>query len=273
MKVRYPTMDFSTVRAHWAKVPEFAQSYNAFSTVPAHVEPYLIKVMNRAKKELPAEYTQLHEDIDVFNKQEVQHCKQHLAFNKRLYELGYEGVADLEIPYKNDYEDFLKTKSLRFNIAYCEGFEAMGSASAAVYFEDLADYLDGADDTVVNLWKWHLAEEYEHRNVCADVYSSLYGRGVIAYFYRLWGFVYATKHIGSHVQRVTQYLYARDRETMSEAELAASLKREKALSKKVARASLKRLRMVFSPFYDPGKREPSPGMAEILAMYPDTRNG
>lgn len=273
MKVRYPSMDFSQVQAHWAKVPEFAQSYNAFSTVPAHVEPYLIKVMTKAKKVLPAKFSRLHEEIDVFNKQEVQHCKQHLAFNKKLYELGYEGMAAIEQAYKDDYERFLATKSLRFNIAYCEGFEAMGSASATVYFEDLAEYLDGADETVVNLWKWHLAEEYEHRNVCADVYSSLYGRGVFAYFYRLWGFMYATKHIGNHVQRVTQYLYARDRESMTEVERQASLKREAVLSKKVAWASLRRLRMVFSPFYDPGKREPSPGMAEILAMYPDNRRG
>mgnify|MGYP000020572450 CR=1 FL=1 len=272
MKVRYPEMDFSNLRAHWAKVPEFAHSYNAFSTVPAHIEPFLIKVMVKAKKVLDSKHEQLHKDIEIFNKQEVQHCKQHVAFNKKLYELGYPEMADLEEPYKNDYERFLKEKSLRFNVAYCEGFEAMGSAAAQVYFEDLAEYLDGADEEAMNLWKWHLAEEFEHREVCADVYRTLFGSGLFAYFYRVWAFIYATKHIGAHTKKVAEYLNAKDRESMSPEELSASKQREKTLNKKVAKASLKRLMAVFSPFYDPGKKQMSPGMAEVLASYPDSRS-
>ena len=273
MKVRYPKLDFSNLRAHWAKEPEFAQSYNAFSTVPAHVEPFLVKVMVKAKKLLdPKKHAKLLEDIEIFNKQEIQHCKLHLAFNKKIYALGYEGMAAVEQRYKDDYERFLATKSLRFNIAYCEGFEAMGSVSAQVYFEDLAEYLDGADEDAMNLWKWHLAEEFEHRAVCFDVYEALYGRGVFAYFYRIWGFLYSLKHIGNHSQRVLEYLNGKDRQAMSEAELEASLAREKILRKKVAKATTSRLRSVFSPFYDPGKKQISPGMAEILASYPDSRS-
>lgn len=271
MKVRYPNMDFSNVRAHWAKVPEFAQSYNAFSTVPAHIEPYLVKVMTKVKKGLDSKHSQLHDDIEVFNKQEIQHCKQHVAFNKRLCELGYEGMLPIEQTYKDDYERFLKDKSLRFNVAYCEGFEAMGSAAAQVYFEDLGDYLEGADEEAMNLWKWHLAEEFEHRDVCADVYRTLYGNGIFAYLYRVSIFVYSTIHIGNHTKRVTNFLNSKDRESMTAEEIKASKTREAALSKKVARASLKRLLAVFSPFYNPAKKTMSPGMAEILAIYPDHR--
>ncbi|PZR42794.1 MAG: metal-dependent hydrolase, partial [Stutzerimonas stutzeri] len=39
MRVRSPTIDFSDVRPNWAPNREFAQYYNAASTVPAHVEP------------------------------------------------------------------------------------------------------------------------------------------------------------------------------------------------------------------------------------------
>lgn len=271
MKVRYPNFDFSNLRAHWAKEPEFSQNFNAFSTVPAHVEPFLIKVMTKAKKALGPQHEALIADIDIFNKQEIQHCKQHLAFNNKLYELGYEGMADIEKPYKADYERFLKEKSLRFNVAYCEGFEAMGSASAQVYFEDLAEYIEGADEAAMNLWKWHLAEEFEHREVCADVYRTLYGNGVFAYFYRIWGFIYSTKHIGDHVKRVATYLYEKDRENMTEDELKASKERADRLNRKMSRANLKRLAAVFSPFYNPGKKTMSPAMAAILDSYPDSR--
>ncbi len=267
MKVRVPDMDFSRIRAHWAKVPEFAQSYNAFSTVPAHIEPYLVKVMRRAKDVLDPKHEKLHEDIAVFNKQEMEHCNNHVAFNRALYEVGYKGMKEIEKPYQQDYVRFLREKSLRFNVAYCEGFEAMGSAAAQVFFEDLDEYLEGADEEAVDLWKWHLAEEFEQREVCYQVYKTLYGNGPLAYLYRVGVFIYSTAHIGRHTARVMRYLVAKDRETMTEEERQASIEREKTLKKKVAKASRKRLLAVFSPFYDPGKKKVSPGMQEILDRY------
>ena len=44
MQVRFPKWDFSGLRAHWAPHREFAQIHNAASTVPAYVEPFLLKV-------------------------------------------------------------------------------------------------------------------------------------------------------------------------------------------------------------------------------------
>ena len=271
MKVRVPNMDFSRIRALWAPVPEFAQSYNAFSIVPAHIEPYLMKVMWRAKDVLDPKHEQLHEEIAIFNKQEMEHCKNHVAFNRALYDQGYGDLREVEKPYQQDYVRFLKDKSLRFNVAYCEGFEAMGSAAAQVFFEDLDGYLDGADSEAVDLWKWHLAEEFEHREVCYKVYKTLYGNGPFAYLYRIAVFIYAMTHIGGYTARAQKYLIGVDRASMSEDERQASIAREKALGKKVASSSKKYLFQVFSPFYDPGKKKPSPGMQEILDRY-DTSN-
>jgi len=272
MKVRYPTFDFSELRAHWAREPEFAQSYNAFSTVPAHVEPFLVKVMTKAKKALNAkQHSQLIKDIDVFNKQEIQHCKMHLAFNQKVYALGYEDMAVVEQPYKEAYERFISTKSLRFNVAYCEGFEALGSASALVYFEDMRDYLEGADQQAMDLWSWHLAEEFEHRSVCLDVYHALYGKGVFSYFYRVWAFLYAVTHIGRHVARVEKFLIEKDQQEMTANELKASKLRFKRLKRRNAMASLKRLVAVLSPWYDPAKKVAPSAMGAILETYPDVR--
>lgn len=272
MKVRSPGMDFSKIRPHWARIPEFAQSYNAFSIVPAHIEPYLMKVMRRAKDVLDPEHARLHDDIAVFNKQEMEHCKHHVAFNRALYEAGYEGMKAIEKPYQQDYVRFLKDKSLRFNVAYCEGFEALGCASAQAFFEDLDEYLAGADGEALDLWKWHLAEEFEHREVCYQVYKTLYGNGPFAYLYRVAVFIYAVRHIGSYTGRVQKYLLDVDRASMTEAERQASLEREKVLAKRVAKKSFKRLLAVLSPFYDPGKRKPSPGMQEILDRYDPAAN-
>ncbi|MES3021821.1 MAG: metal-dependent hydrolase [Pseudomonadota bacterium] len=267
MKVRFPKWDFSTMRAKWAPNLEFSHRYNAASTVPAHIEPYLIKVMMAAKKVLDPKHAQLHAELDIFIKQEVQHCKQHIAFNKALYAQGYEGMHELEQPYKDDYDRFLKTKSLRFNLAYSEGFEAMGSSSAEVFFEDLDEYLDGADPDSVALWKWHLAEEFEHREVAFQVYHAIYGKGLFSYLYRLYALFYAVVHIRSHAERVAKYLLSVDRAKMTPEQVEASRASEKAVGSKVGKATLPRLLGVLSPFYDPGKKSASPAMRVFLEQF------
>ncbi|MES2320778.1 MAG: metal-dependent hydrolase [Pseudomonadota bacterium] len=264
MKVRFPKWDFSTMRAHWAPSLEFSHKYNAASTVPAHIEPYLIKVMMQAKKVLDPKHTKLHAELEIFIKQEVQHCKQHVAFNNALYALGYEGMRAVEAPYKADYDDFLKNKSLRFNLAYSEGFEAMGSSSAEVFFECLNEYLEGADADSVAMWKWHLAEEFEHREVAFSVYHAIYGRGLFSYLYRLYGLIYAVKHIRSHTARVENFLLNQDRSKMTPEEAAASVERQKVVSKAVGKASIPKIIGVLSPFYDPGKKAPTSGMLAFL---------
>lgn len=268
MRVRSPAIDFANVRPDWAPNREFAQYYNAASTVPAHIEPFLVKVMMRARDELASRPGQqrLLEEVDIFIKQEVQHCKRHLAFNQRLYDSGYAGMCKLEATYEADYRRWLKDKPLRFLLAYSEGFEAMGSSSAEVFFTDLDDYLEGADESAVTLWKWHLAEEFEHRSVCYDVYKALYGHGLRGYLYRLYGFIYAIAHIGRHVKRINAYLLGQDRRNLSEADHAASVERERVVKRHLARASLPRLLKVSSPLYDPALKKAPAGMAQYLNL-------
>lgn len=268
MKVRIPTISFDDVPIHWARNPEFAQSYNAFSTVPAHIEPYLVKVMIAARKELdPQRDATLYHEMSVFIRQETQHFKLHQAYNQHLVDAGYALMLPIEASYKADYERFLKDKSLRFNIAYAEGFESMGCAAAQVFFEDLDEFLEGCDQRAADLWRWHLAEEFEHREVCFKLYKRLYGKGLFAWLYRLYGFAVAMRHIGGHTRRLAEAMIAKDREGMTPDELKASHERLAAYRNKVKKASLKRLVKVLSPRYDPAQRVWSPGMAELLAKY------
>ena len=158
MQVRFPKWDFSKVRAHWAPHREFAQMQNAASTVPAYIEPYLVKVMLQAQAALPTRHEKLHKDLAIFIKQEMQHCRQHLLFNKALRADGYEGMLAIEKEYEADYDRFLKTKSLRFNVAYSEGFEAVSSVAVDNFFEDFAPFLLGlrnALEIVGRFWGKH----------------------------------------------------------------------------------------------------------------------
>jgi len=270
MKARFPKFDFSNIRAHWAPVPEFAQRGNAASLIPAHIEPYLLKVMRKAQPMLaergaPAE---VQKDLDIFIKQEMQHCKQHIAFNKRIHALGYEELKPLEDKLAADFEDFLHNRSMRFNLSYCEGFESMSASACEFYFEDYLPYLEGADPEPADMWKWHLAEEFEHRNVCHDVYEELADLNPVSrYFYRVYGYFYALKHLMTFGIKAGNVLREVDERGMTEEEKAASAQRYKDLGKVMKRGMLGKMLAICSPFYHPSKRRDPRGYAEYLENF------
>src|SRR3546814_5019084 len=65
---------------------------------------YLLKVMKIAQTKVDPSNSRLLEDIDIFCKQEMQHMKHHLAFNKVLRAQGYEGLKPLEDKIQAEYE-------------------------------------------------------------------------------------------------------------------------------------------------------------------------
>jgi uncharacterized protein len=265
MQVRFPRWDFLGLKAHWAPNREFAQIYNAASTVPAYIEPYLLKVMRLAKDEIDPANAELHQKLDVFIKQEMQHCKLHLSFNKAIRADGYEGMLPFEKEYEADYNHFLKTKSLRFNMAYSEGFEAMSAIAVTNFFEEFDAFLEGADPRAVAIWKWHLAEEYEHREVAHEVYHALYGKNrLTAYLWRIYGFFYAIRHIRAHTAKVTAYLLEADRATMSAEERSASIEREKAVAAATSKRAKAHLKDILSFNYNPAVRTAPRGLQALL---------
>ena len=261
MIARRPRIDFGDALPHWAPNIEFVQSLNAGSTSLPHLEPYLNKVVDLAAAKLQ-DRPELLRDIAWFKAQEGNHYRQHRLFNKVLA-ARYPRLKVLEAKLSADFERFLKTRSLRYNLAYSEGFEATGIVYAEFFFEQIDDLLAGADPRLVQLWKWHLAEEVEHRCVCHDVYAALYG----GYFYRLYGFFAAFFHIGGYVKAVTEYLLETDRADMSPADRKASRKALAAYRWRFMRFAFPRLARVLSPFYDPRKLKEPKDIAPFLAEF------
>ena len=268
MKVRFPKFDFSTLRAHWAPNWEFAQFANAASLVPAHIEPYLLKVMMKAKPLIDARDERIANDLDIFIKQEMQHCKQHIAFNKRMHEIGYNWLIPIEKDLAATFQRFLEKKSLRFNLSYAEGFESLSATACELYFEDYNELLENADPEPTNMWRWHLAEEFEHRTVCSDVYHQLSGMNpVFTYFYRLYGYIFALIHLGGFQVAVSKKLLEFDRASMTPEEIAESVKREKYAKKVMSRRFIRYFLKICSPFYDPAKRREPIGYAKYLDEF------
>ena len=271
MQVRLPKIDYSQVRPHWCPNHEFAHDRNASSTIPSYVEPYLIKVMQRAKKILPASETRLHREVDLFIAQESQHFRQHNGFNRRIRE-AYPGIAPFEEQLKRDLDGFLQKRSLKFNLAYSEGFETLGPPSAVLWFEHSDAMLEGADHAAVALWKWHMAEEFEHRDVCYRLFRALYaqnlwGRFANGWLYRVFGVWTAARHLGAYTKVVRGHMIAADRATMDEAGLAKSRANSKLVRDLAAKHMLPPLLKALSPFYNPAKKPVPPGLTAYLARF------
>jgi uncharacterized protein len=254
---RNPRITFENALPHWAPNHAFAQITNAGSTSLPAVETYLNKVMQQAAQRMRA--GKLVTDIALFCAQEGNHYRQHRIFNKQLY-APYPELQALEDELHADYARMLATGSLKANAAYCEGFESLGIIHAEFFFERIADLLEGADERLVRLWKWHLAEEFEHRTVCYDVLHAVGG----GYFTRIRGYLRAMRHLGRYGKRVSDHFLSVDRASMSPQEQEQSALLEKRYRARFMRFALPRLLCVLSPFYDPRRRRAPRGAADLL---------
>jgi predicted metal-dependent hydrolase len=98
-------------------------SFIAGSLLLPHLEPYLIRSMKAAEKHVTD--PDVAEGLRKFASQEGQHYQTHKKFNETIRLSGFPGLEALEKELSDDYKRFTRTKSLRFNLAYAEGFEAL----------------------------------------------------------------------------------------------------------------------------------------------------
>jgi hypothetical protein len=224
--------------------PEQSYSMIGLSLLLPYLEPYLIRTMKEAKKQVsdPA----LIDDLERFSAQEGQHYRQHMRFNESIRLQGFDRLAEFEKELSDDYRRFSKTRSLRFNLAYAEGFEALTTASARFSFERKSD--DAILPSVSALFQWHLLEELEHRTVAFDVYEHVCG----GYFYRLIAGLYAQQHMLRFIGRVVKYMIDADPAAVELCGGREGLRaRRAAIRPDLRKIFLPKLLKTYSPWYTP----------------------
>ncbi len=174
----------------------------ALSFTLPYLEPYLIRTMRVATKEVADE--NLAAEMKAFSGQEAQHYKNHARVNdivrSKLSPAGAAEMRSLEDALDADYRRFTDTKSLAFNLAYAEGFEAMTFALARSVMS-VAE-AEGVFPEWGDLISWHLAEEVEHRTVTFDAYEAIVGR----YPHRVAVGAYAQAHFLRHLLKMARAL-------------------------------------------------------------------
>ena len=155
--------------------PAGLSSSVALSLSLPYLEPYLIRTMRVALDQIAD--PELAADVRAFSAQEGHHFRAHAQFNRWIVgKLPPEQAAEIgaiESALQADYERFSQTKSLRFNLAYAEGFEAMTCSFALATLE--ARMAPQEPKAWSELFEWHLAEEVEHRTVAFEAYDYVVG--------------------------------------------------------------------------------------------------
>jgi predicted metal-dependent hydrolase len=258
MIARNPKLTFDPSVSAIAPQHAFVHSLNAASSHLPYLEPYLNKIMALVAAKTNSEA--LKKDISSFMAQEGNHYRQHKIFNRALID-RYPELTRFESEIAQDFNRMSSKWSLTANTAYCEGFESLGIIHAVFFFEEMDDLLVGVDPGIISLWKWHLGEEFEHRTVCFDAHFAPGG----GYWQRIWGLLYAMRHLGAYGKRVTAYMLSVDRVEMSPPDLARSISAEKAYNRRLKRYTLPRILRLFSPFYDPRRKSMPRGAVDVLA--------
>lgn len=150
-------------------------SYNhtAFGLYVALLEPFAVKSFRRVLERIRDDG--LREEVDRFSRQEAQHYQRHIDFNKIVLAHGYPGLEQRLDRLRGDLDAFLGNANDRFCIGYVEGFESYTTQFALRMIESgLYDH-KRTHPAFGALFKWHMLEEIEHRNVAFDLYQHLYG--------------------------------------------------------------------------------------------------
>jgi predicted metal-dependent hydrolase len=138
--------------------------YNALSATFPKGEAFFVESVRKFRE---GANPRLAAEIKAFTTQEVMHSREHVAFNKRAHEAGYD-LAPLEA--QVDYRlNFVRSKP---PIASLAATMALEHFTAILAHELLKDprHLAGADAETAALWRWHSIEEIEHKGVAYDTW-------------------------------------------------------------------------------------------------------
>lgn len=144
--------------------PYASALYNALSATFPLGEAFFVESVRNFRAEAES---RLAGEIAAFTTQEVIHSREHLAFNRRAADSGYH-LAPLE----ERVEDRLALLRSKPPIASLAATMALEHFTAILAHELLADprHLAGADKATAELWRWHAAEEIEHKGVAYDTW-------------------------------------------------------------------------------------------------------
>jgi predicted metal-dependent hydrolase len=138
--------------------------FNALSATFPRGETLFVDAVKAFREGAPP---RLAEEIRGFIRQEVNHTREHIAFNRAAAEAGYDlAMIDARV------ERLIGDVYARPKIAWLAVTIALEHFTAMFAHEFLAhpEHFVGAENEQAELWRWHAVEEIEHKGVAYDTW-------------------------------------------------------------------------------------------------------
>jgi len=149
----------------WANGDPFATAFfNALSVTFPKGEAFFIEAVKAHREGVPE---RLAREIRAFTLQEVMHSREHVAFNNRVTDAGYD-VSRLDAR----VDQILAIANARPPIVRLAATMALEHYTAilAAMILKRADLFPATDAESMALWRWHAIEEIEHKGVAYDAW-------------------------------------------------------------------------------------------------------
>lgn len=138
--------------------------YNSVSASLPRGEAFFIDTMRMFRDDVPADIAR---EMKVFTTQEINHTREHVAFNRLVADHGY-NVESIDQGIQSMLA-LTEGRPKEFNLAITIALEHF---AAMISHHLLSDprYLEGADPVAADIWRWHATEEIEHKGITYDVW-------------------------------------------------------------------------------------------------------
>lgn len=149
----------------WAGEPFGTAWHNALSATFPRGEAFFIDFVKAHREGADPK---LEAEIRAFVRQEINHTREHIAFNRLAENHGYDIKAiDRRVA---ELLGMLKGRPEILNLAATMALEHYTAMMAAEFLANPAHFRD-ADPEVRAMWEWHSIEEIEHKGVAFDTWN------------------------------------------------------------------------------------------------------
>lgn len=155
------------VRERWwlAGDPVATAWHNALSATFPRGEAFFIESVRACREGAPPE---LEAEIRAFIRQEVNHTREHLAFNRMAENAGYD-LARIDARVSELLAQ-ARGRPPAVNVAITMALEHFTAMFAHEFLANPRHFA-GAEPEAAALWRWHAAEEIEHKGVACDTFD------------------------------------------------------------------------------------------------------
>lgn len=138
--------------------------FNALSACFPRGEAFFIEAVKAHRDGVPPE---LDRDIRAFITQEINHTREHVAFNRAAADAGYDlSRIDQRVA---EMMEMTKGRPVILNLAATMALEHYTAMMAHEFLRN-PHHFAGCEPEAAALWRWHAIEEIEHKAVAYDTW-------------------------------------------------------------------------------------------------------